>query len=204
MKRRQRYLALGLIVVGVLWLCAKYWTAPELAGATQKPFASWSSATINDVAPAPEPQAEKSAPEIATAANSQSAQAPEPVTEASATIPVTENAPVIANERPFAPNDTADAQMEVRLVRRMIHDYHTLMGQNPVGTNAEIMKTVMGGNDRQAALGPPEGVSLNGNGELVDRWQTPYFFHQISQDVMEIRSAGPDKILGTADDIVTR
>ena len=86
----------------------------------------------------------------------------------------------------------------------MITDYHTLAGENPVGTNAEIMTALMGNNPRQAVLGPPDGFSLNKKGELVDQWGTPYFFHQLSRDKMEIHSAGPDKILGTADDIVVR
>lgn len=89
-------------------------------------------------------------------------------------------------------------------VRRMVTDYHTLTGENPVGTNAEIMAAVMGKNPRQAVLGPPEGIALNRQGELVDEWGTPYFFHQLSRDLMEIHSAGPDKIMGTADDIVVR
>ena len=97
-----------------------------------------------------------------------------------------------------------DAQIEVNKVHLMLRDYHTLMGENPVGTNAEIMQAMMGHNPRQATLGPPEGMSLNGKGELVDQWGTPYFFHQLSKDTMEIHSAGPDKVMWTTDDIVTR
>ena len=89
-------------------------------------------------------------------------------------------------------------------VRRMVTDYHTLAGENPVGTNAEIMAALMGKNPRGAVLGPPDGVELNRQGELVDEWGTPYFFHQLSRDLMEIHSAGPDKIMGTPDDIVVR
>lgn len=85
--------------------------------------------------------------------------------------------------------------------RKIIQDYHTLMGQNPVGTNAEIMKELMAGNSRGATLGPLEGESLNEKGELVDPWGTPYFFHQLSGDLMEIHSAGPDKVMGTPDDL---
>ena len=96
------------------------------------------------------------------------------------------------------------ASIDAIKVRRMVTDYHTLTGENPVGTNAEIMAALMGKNPRQAVLGPPDGVSLNSKGELVDGWGTPYFFHQLSRDVMEIHSAGPDKIMGTADDIVVR
>ena len=91
---------------------------------------------------------------------------------------------------------------EALKVHRMIVDYNTLMGENPVGTNAEIMQAIMGGNPRHATLGPPESQTLNSKGELVDPWGTPYFFHQLSGTHMEIHSAGPDKIMGTADDVV--
>ena len=89
-------------------------------------------------------------------------------------------------------------------VSLMIRDFRTLDGTNPVGTNAEIMKAVMGGNPKKAMLGPPEGQNLNANGELVDRWGTPYFFHQMTATHMEIHSAGPDRIFSTPDDIIQR
>jgi hypothetical protein len=100
--------------------------------------------------------------------------------------------------------DPAAAMIELQKVHAMIASYHTLMGQNPVGTNAEIMKQLMGGNPHQAMLGPPPGQSLNANGELLDPWGRPYFFHQISGDDMEIHSAGPDGRMGTADDLIIR
>ena len=86
----------------------------------------------------------------------------------------------------------------------MLGDYRTVMGENPVGTNAEIMRAVMGDNQKKANIGTPEGMSLNGNGELVDPWGTPFFFHQISGDHMEIRSAGQDRIMWTSDDIIKK
>ena len=86
----------------------------------------------------------------------------------------------------------------------MLRDYHTLMGENPIGTNAEIMKALMGANPKQATLGPPEGIPLNSKGELVDQWGTPYFFHQLSRNLTEVRSAGPDKVMWTADDMIIR
>ena len=89
-------------------------------------------------------------------------------------------------------------------VRFMLRDFRTRMGGNPVGSNAEIMRQVMGGNSAGARLGPPAGQSLNESGELLDRWGTPYFFHQLSRSSMEIRSAGPDRRLWTADDLVTK
>ena len=83
----------------------------------------------------------------------------------------------------------------------MITSYHTRMGENPVGTNAEIMQALMGGNPVHATFSS-ETPKLNAKGELIDPWGTPYFFHQISGNDMEIHSAGPDKIMGTPDDII--
>ena len=77
-------------------------------------------------------------------------------------------------------------------------------GGNPVGTNAEIVRALMGENEARATYLPPEQRKLNGNGELIDRWGTPYFFHSESATETAVRSAGPDKILWTIDDIVSK
>lgn len=122
---------------------------------------------------------------------------PGPTAAVIAAVP-TGNAPGPA----AAPGQTA--QTDVVRVRHMVSDYHTLMGENPVGTNAEIMKQMTGENSRQATLGPPDGMALNGQGELVDPWGTPYFFHQLSRDKMEVRGAGPDRVMWTADDVIAR
>jgi len=107
------------------------------------------------------------------------------------------------NDRTTAspPSDPATAA-DLDKITLMFRDYRTITGENPVGTNAEIMKSVMGGNPKGAMLGPPEGQLVNENGELIDRWGTPYFFHQLTKDLMEIHSAGPDRRMWTDDDIV--
>ena len=89
-------------------------------------------------------------------------------------------------------------------VRAMLRDFRSIAGENPIGTNAEITKALMGGNRKGAQLGPADPSAINGDGEMVDPWGTPYFFHQISGQIMEIRSAGPDKKLWTEDDQTTR
>jgi Type II secretion system (T2SS), protein G len=105
---------------------------------------------------------------------------------------------------PVDPEVAAKAVIDLDKVGLMLRDYRSRMGENPFGTNAEIMKAVMGGNPKQARLGPPEGQTLNAEGELVDRWGTPYFFHQMSKSDMEIRSAGPDRKMWTEDDVIGR
>jgi hypothetical protein len=113
------------------------------------------------------------------------------------------NAPAATPTPAFFPPDEA-AMIEVDKVSLMIRDYRTLAKENPVGTNAEIMSAIMGGNAKGATLGPPEGMSLNEQGELIDRWGMPYFFHQLSRDEMEIRSAGADKVMWTEDDAIAK
>ncbi|HTY87884.1 MAG TPA: hypothetical protein VMB80_10500 [Candidatus Acidoferrum sp.] len=90
-------------------------------------------------------------------------------------------------------------------LRHAIRDYGSKFGGNPVGVNAEITRQLSGDNPQQVNFISPEaGMRLNDQGELVDPWGTPYFFHQLSGAEMEIRSAGPDKIMWTDDDLVTR
>ncbi|HBJ86745.1 MAG TPA: hypothetical protein DDZ88_23395 [Verrucomicrobiales bacterium] len=85
-----------------------------------------------------------------------------------------------------------------------LRQYGSRYGGNPTGTNAEIVKALNGGNPQGVRFLPQELLRLNAQGELVDRWDTPYFFHQMSAQKMEIRSAGPDKTLWTQDDIIAQ
>ena len=102
---------------------------------------------------------------------------------------------------PKPPPTIEEGRSATDKVTKMIAAFHTRMGENPVGTNAEITQSLMGGNPIHATFSP-DPPSINAKGELIDPWGTPYFFHQISGDDMEIHSAGPDKIMGTADDII--
>jgi hypothetical protein len=72
---------------------------------------------------------------------------------------------------------------------------------NPVGLNAEITAALAGDNALELVLIPREHRAVNSDGELCDRWGTPFRFHQISGEHMEIRSAGPDRTFGTDDDV---
>ena len=98
--------------------------------------------------------------------------------------------------------DRLEGRAGIESVEMMFRDFRTRLGENPVGSNAEIMRAVMGDNSARARLGPPEGQGLNAQGELVDRWGTPYFFHQMSKTSMEVRSAGPDRVMWTVDDLI--
>jgi hypothetical protein len=89
-------------------------------------------------------------------------------------------------------------------LRTVFRGYAAMFGENPVGTNEEITRALKGDNPKQANFLTATEPPLNAKGELLDPWGTPYFFHQLSGQEMEIRSAGPDQKLWTADDLVTR
>ena len=121
----------------------------------------------------------------------------QPPTEGAAAVPV-----LAPWQSPLGGN--VELEKQVDKIKLMLRDFRTLMGENPVGTNLEIMKAIVGANPKGAKLGPPEGMPLSGSGELVDPWGTPYFFHQLSGSQMEIRSAGQDRKMWTEDDIILK
>lgn len=73
---------------------------------------------------------------------------------------------------------------------------------NPVGENSDITAALAGDNALGLMLIPRTHPAINARGELCDRWGTPFRFHQLSGERMEIRSAGPDGKFATADDAV--
>jgi hypothetical protein len=89
--------------------------------------------------------------------------------------------------------------------RRAIIQYAQIYGGNPVGTNPEITAALMGKNPKGINfITPDSGLQVNEQGEMLDAWGTPLFFHQISGHEMEIRSAGEDRKMWTFDDLITR
>jgi hypothetical protein len=103
------------------------------------------------------------------------------------------------NEEPVLPPLTV-----LDKTRIVIHNYRAAFGQNPVGTNPEITAALMGKNPKQINFVADSGLRVNDKGEMVDAYGTPFFFHQISGQEMEIRSAGQDHVMWTYDDLVTK
>jgi hypothetical protein len=105
---------------------------------------------------------------------------------------------------PLHPLQDTPARVEAEAVALQLRHFGQRFGGNPVGTNAEIVKVLNGGNPQGARYLPQENLRLNEQGELLDHYGTAYFFHQISATEMEVRSAGADRQLWTADDIAVK
>ncbi len=95
-------------------------------------------------------------------------------------------------------------ETETRKIKFLVRDYRAAHGENPVGSNAEITRALLGKNPRGIKFLDPAalGLAISPAGELLDSWGHPYFFHAVSGTQMEVRSAGPDGLLFTADDVI--
>lgn len=101
--------------------------------------------------------------------------------------------------RLHVPDATVREDLEV--LDELLRLYRRTYGENPVGDNEEIAAALRGANQHQIAYLPERAGMFDAAGRLLDRWGTPYFFHAVAGDRMEIISAGPDRDLHTADDV---
>ncbi len=91
---------------------------------------------------------------------------------------------------------------DLKILRELFFNYQMLVKDssgNPRGTHEEILRALQGRNRAHLVFVPTNHPAVK-NGRLVDRWGSPYFFHALSGTSMEIRSAGPDRKIYTADD----
>jgi hypothetical protein len=96
----------------------------------------------------------------------------------------------------------ATAEDDLATLEILLAEFARNHGGHPVGENDEITASLLGKNPKRVAYLPAEGAHLNASGQLIDRWSTPYFFHQLSSSQTEIRSAGPDREMHTPDDVI--
>ena len=122
------------------------------------------------------------------------------VAESGSGLPEVKVMPVAAQAARLNSADS-DAHEDVMILELLLSHYRRAYEQNPVGLNHEIVRALAGGNAKRAAFLAPGHPAVNGEGELVDRWGTPFFFHQLSGTEMEVISAGPDREMWTGDDV---
>ena len=182
-------LALAVIFLALFALRPRQRPIGEIPAATATPGAF---ATIPGAATSP------ASPPAATTVIPPSAPGAPPLP------PPDPDAPAPAPPEPLTPATAEAVREAMDNVQFALRDYRTVLGENPVGNNAEITRALTGDNLKQVKIPIPGGSSLNAGGEMCDRWGTPYFFHQLSGKQMEIHSAGPDGTMGTADDLVVK
>lgn len=100
------------------------------------------------------------------------------------------------------PDTTTEDDIDV--LGSLIDQYRRIFGANPVvGDNRDLVHALTGNNPHQLQLIDPANPAISADGEIVDRWGTPFRFHAVdSRRPMEIFSAGPDSKFGTTDDVM--
>lgn len=95
------------------------------------------------------------------------------------------------------------ALRDLEIVASFLDTYARGMGGVPAGDNADITAAITGTQypGQKGRVFPQNHRSIR-NGQIVDRWGQPLWFHSNSANSTEIRSAGPDKQLFTSDDVV--
>ncbi|MEM6886340.1 MAG: hypothetical protein AAF571_15060 [Verrucomicrobiota bacterium] len=107
----------------------------------------------------------------------------------------------------WMPNYRSDASTQMKdlaEVRDLIEVYHSYLKDPdglPTAGNRAIVKAFAGENVHRIRFIDPEADYINDNGELVDRWNSPLYFHFEDARFPDIRSAGPDRQIWTQDDI---
>jgi hypothetical protein len=199
MKKWLAAFALGLLAATAVWLITPDKPVAALQQAAEetprKPQPQSATETSQPSVEADSmAESETEANELARSTEAAPAQ-PKPVALASLAVPP-EGPELAPDLRPLTVMEN---------VRATFRNYSSRFGGNPVGTNQEITRTLNGANPgRTPFLRPEDGLEVNDHGELVDNWRTPYFFHQLSGTEIEIHSAGPDRKMWTADDLVMK
>jgi len=94
---------------------------------------------------------------------------------------------------------------DVRILHEMVGSFLEAVKEPyrpPLGINEDFAKALTGGNRYGDVFLATNHPAMNDRGQLIDRWGTSYHFHPVAADNIDVRSAGPDRVLFTADDIM--
>ncbi len=93
-----------------------------------------------------------------------------------------------------------DLKLMAGLIRNMGFLVKSLKDR-PLSGNEDWAAALRGANPGNLRFLPDQHRVFNAEGLVIDRWGTPFFFHPVGYNRYELRSAGPDKKMWTADDI---
>jgi hypothetical protein len=120
-------------------------------------------------------------------------------------VPVPVGAPLLGETilREYATTNSTP-ERDLTLVARLMDNSLLLLksaGHRPLSANEDWAAMWRGENAARERFLPDQHVAINGQGQVIDRWRTPLFFHALGGGRYEVRSAGPDRQLWTPDDL---
>jgi hypothetical protein len=86
-------------------------------------------------------------------------------------------------------------------ITRAIRDYYEAFHAYPEGRNADVAKKLRGQNQGNRMFLGWRAHELSPAGELKDPWDTVYYLQVDAVGEIDLRSAGPDRLLWTEDDV---
>ena len=93
-------------------------------------------------------------------------------------------------------------EREAVVLHGVLEAYRREFGSFPAGNeNSHFLNALAGVNPGGLVIFPHGHPRVSAGGELLDAWGHPFHFHPLSRDHLEVRSAGPDGILFTDDDL---
>lgn len=101
--------------------------------------------------------------------------------------------------------DNSSSKNDLELVGRLIDSAFLLVKNRDTreyATNEDLVLFLQGRNSYQSAYLGKTSPVLNGDGQMIDRWGSPLIVHPVSQKILELRSAGPDRKPYTDDDLI--
>ncbi len=94
---------------------------------------------------------------------------------------------------------------DLRKVRAVVLGYFSVIKdvtRHPIGGNADLTACLLGENASRQPFLRADHPAVSSDRLLIDRWNTPLFVHPEAARELTLRSAGPDKALFTADDLI--
>lgn len=99
-----------------------------------------------------------------------------------------------------APNQSPQERLSA--VMSLLDFYTQALGSTPCGHNELVVSALLGDNEKGAQMILNDCPAIR-QGQLVDEWGEPYWFHTVSNREIDVRSAGPDRELFTSDDVTS-
>lgn len=94
---------------------------------------------------------------------------------------------------------------DLKRLNRVVTGYFSVVKEAsrfPIGGNADLAAALRGENSNREVLVADGHPVFSPDGLIIDRWGTPLTVHPEAWQQLELRSAGPDKVPFTADDLV--
>lgn len=122
------------------------------------------------------------------------------------TEPPLSSSPVLADTmlEDYASEGSSGSE-DLKIMARFLDSVFLLVKQRnsaDYSTNEDLVLFLLGQNSHRSPFLRKDTTAINKKGQLIDRWGSPLILHPVSQKLLELRSAGPDRKPYTADDLL--